>query len=231
MLKKIIDSLGFTFGLLIFELLVILICLFSLFASSIWLWFDQALDPHFQLFSLTLVILVGFLIVSIYTFILTLKLFLYKKKLSQSSLIKRFLIGGDSLLGVLIVGFFAFVMYGMFHESAPVLFPLNDQQATYLITKDADFYQIHYQTTSEMNKSYACTWEAGGAKSCQWTNNNDIQGYIGSSPVDLESYVGKNVAISGDFGYFKEQCIAKKCQTINSSFVGLEIKSIKEVQQ
>lgn len=230
MIKKVIDSVGFLFALLIFELLVILICLFSLYASSIWLWFDQALDPYYQLFSLALLLLVIVVICSIMAFIATLKLFLYKKSLLRASFINKFLIGGDSLLGVLIVGFFGFVMYGMFNESAPVLFPLNDQQATYLITKDADFYQIHYQTTSEMNKSYACTWEAGGAKSCQWTNNNDIQGYIGISPIDLESYVGKNVAISGDFGYFKEQCIAQKCQTINSSFVGLEIKSIKEVQ-
>lgn len=134
------------------------------------------------------------------------------------------------LISIVLLLPIALIVLNLFDERAPRLFPFDDPEATYTIVKGySGFYYINYKTISDRNKTFVCEWKDTGEKSCGWELNQEISGvFIGESPVDLEQFIGKNVTLSGEYEYTKEQCIVGKCRQSNHSAVALNIYSIKE---
>lgn len=142
---------------------------------------------------------------------------------------KRFLL----LVLILIVGFAIWLLN--YKDKAPVLFPLDDSKATYTIEKSDNFYSIHYRSTSDKNKSYSCPTKGFylffDRSKCKEKIDNDMGVYIGNSNVDLASFNGKNVKISGRFIYSDKQCTLSKCinfSKYNNKFVAFNINNIRE---
>ncbi len=120
--------------------------------------------------------------------------------------------------------------HAVFTEKPPQFFPFNDKQAVYTIEKNVfgeDLYNIHYVTTSDANKHYVCEQESGEEERCFWENNRDIQTMIAESPVELEQFVNKEVLVTGEFIYSKEQCVKRVCKKLLNHWAGLRIKSIQ----
>lgn len=142
---------------------------------------------------------------------------------------KRFLI----LALILIVGFVLWVL--TYEEKPPVLFPLDDAQASYTIEKEDIFYSIHYKSISDKNKSYDCPagFDLFGFNSgkCKEIVESDVTVYVGESNIDLSSLEGRGVKISGRFVFSDKQCIASKCillSKFNNKYVAINIYNIRE---
>ncbi len=87
-----------------------------------------------------------------------------------------------------------------------MLFPLDDQRATYTITYKNQLYALEYYGRQSTIATYA---------------------YIASSPVDLEPYMGKEVTITGSFTSSDQQCIMAQCTSYSTPWVGVAIKTIQ----
>ena len=229
MLGKILSSPKFLRFLTILEVLTLISGLLILYILQIWTWGDQLFAMG--LFSpLSLLVIGLFLAVIVSTILL-----IFTRKYSHLSFLKfpkllRIIITAYTICGVLIIGLFSFMIYAIMNEPPPQLFPLDDPQAIYTITKNDKIYGVHYKSTSDINKSYSCTWEENQEKSCEWILNNDIESYVDSADISLDPYIGVPVELEGVFIYSEKQCIAGICGDYSGSFVGLKIKSIKPSQ-
>lgn len=123
------------------------------------------------------------------------------KKILKMSIFYFALIIGMPLLFFFIV----IAIYFYFPEKDVKFFPLNDSQATYSISSLHGQYILKY----DGNKS-AITHTA----------------YILYSPIDLKSYIGKEVTVNGDFITSDMQCIATHCTELTMKWSGLSITSI-----
>ncbi|MBP7967212.1 hypothetical protein KAZ66_02970 [Candidatus Woesebacteria bacterium] len=123
------------------------------------------------------------------------------KKILKMSIFYFALIIGLPLLFFIIV----IAIYFYFPEKDVEFFPLNDSQATYSISSQHGQYILKY----DGNKS-VITHTA----------------YILHSPVDLKTYVGKKVRVTGAFITSDIQCIAKHCTKLPMKWSGLSIASI-----
>ncbi len=145
---------------------------------------------------------------------------------------KIFLAVSLSLI-IFFVGFLIWIFN--YRESAPQLFPLNDNQAMYTIKKDGDFYSVFYKTLSDKNKFETCpanTIIDFINKNCTTEINGEIGVSIGKSLVDLERFIGKNIRLSGNFEFSDKQCVLKKCilfSPTQSSRLTLNINKISEI--
>lgn len=97
-------------------------------------------------------------------------------------------------------------MYKWFPSGEPELFPLSDTSAIYMVEKDTEeFYSIKYSGKQNVIADHA---------------------YVISTPVELSSFEGKPVDISGEFISGNKQCIQDKCVTLSSNWLGVKINSI-----
>lgn len=125
--------------------------------------------------------------------------------------------------------FSLFMIYNIFNDPPPELFPFNDSEAVYSITKIDGIYYLNYKATSDRNKYYVCEWPESGEKYCGWETHKDISGVaIGKSPVDLESFLNHNLRLDGSFAYSDKQCIVNICKDLNSRLV-VDINSIEAI--
>lgn len=210
---------------LFFLEIVTIICASFVFLLSV-LWLGN-FSPDTPLFLLVIFIVAPLLltILSAFMFLTTLKFSFQKALVTKLSFLKKSLLAGYILIGLTGIGFTGFIVYNLFNEPPPHLFPLDDPQAIYKITKKDDFYWISFKTVSDKNKSYVCSWE-GRNRSCRWELNQKFDGYIASSEVDLAQFLDTPLKISGKFVSTKEQCIAGNCKSFGTSVVGLKLSSV-----
>lgn len=86
------------------------------------------------------------------------------------------------------------------------LFPLNDPKATYTITYRYNQYALEYDGNKSVISHIA---------------------YILDSPVDLQSYIGKEVSVTGEFISSDTQCIASHCTLLSTKWSGIRVRTIK----
>ena len=137
--------------------------------------------------------------------------------------LNRIILGGVLIVFVPVVAFIIAVGYFWYVDKyrAPVLFPLDDMKATYVIFKTIDhgitYYWLNYTGTRAMGSE--------GTKST-------FSVMIGQSDEDLDQYANPyltpKVLIKGTFGYSKRQCIQTRCVTISTANRNVVI-NIKQV--
>lgn len=64
-------------------------------------------------------------------------------------------------------------------------------------------------------------------ESCSFEIKQDVIALVGSSPIELEPFLGKSTTIQGKFVYTNEQCINSRCVDIGN-YAALDITEIKE---
>lgn len=132
------------------------------------------------------------------------------------------------LLGAIFVG--AGIFLEILEEShPPLIFPFNDSFATYTIIKDptSNLYHIVYDTTKDKEKLGTCDEPIDGLARCWVEGDFHNEVVIGSSPVDLSSFIDKRVEVIGEFVYTTRQCIVDMCRSVGSEKVGLKIDSVQ----
>ncbi|MBI2338318.1 hypothetical protein HYU95_04005 [Candidatus Daviesbacteria bacterium] len=214
----------FLIFLFILEIAAIICAIFVLLLSALWL---DNFSPDTPLFLLivSIVIPVILILLSAFMFLITLKFSYQKNLITRLSFLKKSLLAGYILISLAGIGFTGFIVYSLFNEAPPKLFPLDDAQATYKITKKNDFYWVSYNTTSDRNKKYVCSWESFNNKTCEWNLDQNIETFVAFSDQDLEKFTDVPLKLSGEFVQSDKQCIAGNCRNFGS-FVGLKINSI-----
>lgn len=131
-----------------------------------------------------------------------------------------------------VVGFFILIVYLMTTDKPPMFFPLNDSQGKYTILKSqAGNVPCNYKEEKAQNYyggplRYIVRYEGKhvfsgiGPTDC-------FEILVGRSEQELESFMGKQVRIKGDFDSSSQQCIQNKCENIFGPYVVLDIDSIK----
>jgi len=115
-------------------------------------------------------------------------------------------------------------------DRVPQFFPLDDPNATYVVETNNDKYMIHYHTDQQTTKNlYKNCQFISGKQVCTKEYTYDFMVMVGNSPFELDKFLQKKVQIEGKFVYADQQCIASKC--VDMKMAGLDIKSIKEIQQ
>ena len=111
------------------------------------------------------------------------------------------------VLGIpLLIFTFIFSYFILIPHKDPEMFPLNDSKENYVLKKDHSYYSVHYLGNKRHISSNA---------------------YILYSPVEVSSFVDKNIKIEGEFVADDKQCIKERCIKLSTRYVGIKIKSIK----
>ena len=226
MLKHLLNSRLFIIFLIFLQATAFISGLFFLFVMGLYELVDQIFIMGL-FYSLSL-----FLIGLIFSSTVSLILLMFTIKYKNLGFLKfpkilRTLLSLYIFVAILVVSLFCIAIYGAFTEDqhAPQIFSLSDPKAKYVVTKNGNFYNLRYNSTSDKNKSYSCSWE-GNQKTCQWLLNNNMQAFIASSKESLEPFVNKSVKLKGEFIYSNKQCIQDNCQDLGNS-VAVRIDSIK----
>ena len=95
------------------------------------------------------------------------------------------------LLTILFIIGGGFILYQLFHESPPVLFPTDDPLAIYQVEKRGKNYWLIYQPVTEV--------------------------LVGKSKVRLDDFIGRPIRVTGGFAFSNRQCIQSECHPIFSN--------------
>lgn len=109
--------------------------------------------------------------------------------------------------------FFGFVVFKLNPNpvTAPVYFTLNDPIAYYSIKK-----------TDNTDSNYPNYFVV----------HDTDEVFVGTSQVELDPFVGKKIAIQGNYSgrIGNEQCIVNKCHSLSGKSAMIDIDSIQEVR-
>ncbi|GEM_PF-2605129 len=129
-----------------------------------------------------------------------------------------------SIASFIAIGMVTYLAWSLTHEQPPQLFPFNDPDATYTITKHGENYMLKYESTGDMNTRQVCDLISGKTE-CRTEVDREIEAMIGKSDVPLEPLLGARVKVDGNFVYADQQCIAGQCHHIGG-WATLDILSI-----